>query len=147
MNLLPPVWRSVFGSLFKKITIGVILERWVGVWLFFKSISCLSVSSHYPSFACYFSFMYMFTLKKLFHIKYFVLPYSIDVVSTLSYQMGYRYWFQKFSVCCVILCVVMICSHLCHYNSWRFLGRDTSWGGYKCHRAVNKCLVMPWICI
>ena len=42
---------------------------------------------HYPSFAFYFSSRIFFTLKKHFYTKYvfFVMSYSIDVASALSY--------------------------------------------------------------
>ena len=56
--------------------------------MIFLSVSCFSVFLHYPSFDCHFSSLYFDSEITYFYIKYFALPYNIDVVSTLLYYIN-----------------------------------------------------------
>ena len=49
---------------------------------------------HYPNFVCCFSYLHFYSEITSFYIKYFVLPYSIDVVSTLSYKIDFLLLFS-----------------------------------------------------
>ena len=114
-----------------------ILER----ILFFLSISCLNLFVHYPSWACYFSSIhYAFALKYIFHIKYFVLSYFIDVapaflVST-SMHAAIQAWNSNYLHGHVVQHVGIFLAHLfvgknimsielsCHQNNQPSLAHD-----------------------
>ena len=87
-----PDYRPV--AAFKSLRFALLFFKWQLVCNFgvverilFLSIFCLSVLVHYLSFACYFSTFYIFHSEiTSFYIKYLVLPHSINIFSTVSYQ-------------------------------------------------------------
>ena len=95
MNHLPPVWRFTFGSVFLKWELVCnfrIMERISSFFIFyFFVINFLSQCvCTLPKLYLLFSlslYIYIYSERTSFYIKYFVIPYSINVVSNISYCM------------------------------------------------------------
>ena len=84
MNHLPPVWWSTFGSVFCKVTFGVqFWHSWKDFFYQFLVLVCLSITQVWPVVFA----LSLFYSEMTFYIRNLVLPYSIDVVLTLSCYM------------------------------------------------------------
>ena len=89
MYHLPPVWWSDFMFMFLNDILWVSLTQWRGIFYWWLDFIILLV--HCSSLTYHFLLTWLYS-EKLIYTKYFLLSYSIDVLSTVIIMHSYIYF-------------------------------------------------------